>query len=149
MEIKIISYQPNYFSRLFALLKNVYDSTIDQENLEKNYVDGVNSIILAVDSESDKVVGCAFLQIRIDYIRDEQLCFVTYVAVDATYRKRGIGRMLFNEVENRAIQADCKSIELTSANYREDAHSFYESIGFSKKKTTIFIKECVKHQKSR
>ena len=35
----------------------------------------------------------------------------------------------------------CSTVELTSANSRKNAHVFYQNLGFSKKKTTVFIKE--------
>ena len=55
--------------------------------------------------------------------------------------KQGIGNQMFEFLIKKAQACQCTAIELTSANYRKGAHAFYKAIGFSPKKTTVFIKE--------
>ena len=138
-EIVIRDYFPSAFINLRQLLSAVYNSNIAQSDLEAHYLGPDNEILLAVID--DVIAGCAFLEYRADYIRESHTVFVTYVAVDEAFRHRGIGTALFSEIENRARSRGCSALELTSADSRAGAHAFYHSMQFTKKKTTVFIKE--------
>lgn len=140
VEILIRRYLNGDSKSLLALLNQTYDSCITQQILEDKYLTDTRSIIVAV-TEENKLVGCAFTEIQEDYVRPGRIIYVTYVAVENEYRKHGIGKKMMNHVETICIENGCSSIELTSANFRTGAHAFYESIGFTKKKTTVFIKE--------
>ena len=74
-------------------------------------------------------------------MRPSRILYITYVAVDENYRKHGIGRKLLSKVEKICKERACSAIELTSADFRTDARAFYNKLGFTKKKTTLFIKE--------
>lgn len=139
MKIRVIDYLPTYSNGLLVLLHDVYGSEITKETLEEKYISDSKKIMIAV--EGDSVLGCSFIEERFDFIRPEHTLFITYVAVSSNHRKKGIGRMLFNSIFQFAKDNDCSAIELTSANYREEAHAFYKALGFTEKKTTIFIKE--------
>jgi GNAT superfamily N-acetyltransferase len=52
--------------------------------------------------------------------------------VDADYRRKGIGRLLYAEMESCAIKNGCCNILLVTDTSRTDAMTFYESIGFDK-----------------
>lgn len=140
MDIIIRYYQKKDYELLIKLLDKEYNSHINQTRLEKTYISDKRSIIVAVEKE-DSLVGCTFLEIQEDFVRPSRVLYVTYVAVDEKYRMHGIGRKIFERVEEIARENACSSIELTSANYRTGAHAFYDSLGFTKKKTTVFIKE--------
>jgi GNAT superfamily N-acetyltransferase len=45
-------------------------------------------------------------------------------------RGAGVGRALVEAVTDEARRRGCDRLEVTSAAYREDAHSFYEHLGF-------------------
>ncbi len=138
-ELLIRDYSSSDFYNLRQLLSAVYNSNIAQSDLETHYLGADNEILLAVID--DVIVGCAFLEYRADYIRDRHTVFVTYVAVHEAFRHRGIGRTMFSEIETRARSRNCTALELTSADSRVGAHAFYHRMNFTKKKTTVFIKE--------
>lgn len=140
MNIEVRNYLKQDYTELIILLKKIYNSEIDQVTLENRYLTNTRSILVAT-TENNYVVGCAFVEIQQDYIRPRRILYVTYVAVDEHYRKQGIGRIIFKSIETMAVELEATAIELTSADYRKDAHAFYEALGFSKKKTTLFIKE--------
>ena len=50
--------------------------------------------------------------------------------VDIKYRKKGIGKMLIEQIEKRAKAKGCSQIILVTEADRHDACGFYESIGF-------------------
>lgn len=52
------------------------------------------------------------------------------VRVDQRYRSHGIGRYLFEWAIERARQAGCRLVQLTTNASRGDAHRFYERLGF-------------------
>lgn len=140
MEHSVVDYKSDFFQDLKQLIDDTYQTDISQEIIESVYTAGNRQILVSIDSQN-KVVGCAFLEERIDLIRKDHDLFVTYVAVDLSVRKQGIGKKLFEYIEKIAKQKGCRSIELTSANHRVEAHAFYSAIGFTVKKTTVFIKE--------
>jgi glucosamine-phosphate N-acetyltransferase len=139
MSLQIIEYSSNYYFELFKILKDNYNTNITQHELECNYVTDNKSIYLALLDK--KIVGCAFLEIKNDYVRLYKYGFISYVAVDIEYRHRGIGKKLIETLIHISKNIGCTAVELTSANYRLNAHKFYETLGFTKKKTSVFIKE--------
>ena len=52
------------------------------------------------------------------------------MVVHSDYRKKGIGKMLFEELENKAKNIGCTQIILVTNTERKDACRFYESMGF-------------------
>jgi len=136
MEIIVTEYSEEDFCQLYRILHEVYGSVITKEQLENHYLSDTEKIYIA--KYDKKVVGCAFLQIKEDYIREYKYGFVSYVAVDMDYRKKGIGKGLFRQLLETTIAMGGSAIELTSADYRTDAHAFYNAIGFSKKKNISF-----------
>jgi ribosomal protein S18 acetylase RimI-like enzyme len=57
---------------------------------------------------------------------------VESVRVDAKYRGQGIGKELMLYAIERAREAGCISMQLTTNMDRTDAHRFYENLGFKK-----------------
>ena len=135
----IIEYIEKYYNDVFYLLNSVFSSNITKDCLEENYIRDNKKILLYV--VDDKAVACALVEFRCDYVRAKKIAFITYFAVDEKYHRRGIGRELFEYIEKMCINIGVYIIELTSANHRLGAHQFYNAIGFTKKATTVFIKE--------
>jgi len=140
MEITVRYYKSGDYNMLISLLSKVYGSHIDRDKLEDEYISDKRSILVAV-TEEEILVGCTFVEVQEDFVRPSRILYITYVAVDENYRRHGIGRKLFDKVETLCIDHACSAIELTSADYRTEAHEFYNRLGFTKKKTTVFIKE--------
>lgn len=67
---------------------------------------------------------------------------VESVRVDEKYRGQGIGRELMLYAIERATEANCISMQLTTNAERTDAHRFYENLGF--KKTHLGMKLSLK-----
>jgi RimJ/RimL family protein N-acetyltransferase len=55
---------------------------------------------------------------------------VVALAVDRARRRSGVGRQLLAAVEAWALSLGCRDIEITSSRTRDDAHAFYDSLGF-------------------
>lgn len=141
MGIVLRLYEKNDFPGLLALLNTTYGSTIERDVLEREYITDDRNVLVAIDSDLGNVIGSTFVEIQQDYVRPSRIAYITYVAVDETYRKRGIGKLLIKKVEELCGEWNCSAIELTSANFRVGAHEFYKKLGFTVKQTTVFIKE--------
>ena len=109
------------------------------EPLNENYLkafreietDANNDLIVA---ELDgKVVGTLQLTFTpsLSY-RGGKRSTIESVRVDSALRGRGIGREMMLWAIERAKENGCISMQLTSHNDREDAHRFYEQLGFKK-----------------
>ncbi|HJD23807.1 MAG TPA: GNAT family N-acetyltransferase [Firmicutes bacterium] len=57
---------------------------------------------------------------------------VENMAVAPQSRRQGVGRALLGELERRAVEAGCSQMLLVTESDREEAHRFYESMGFGK-----------------
>ncbi len=140
MKITVRDYSSSDYIELISLLNKVYGSEIDQKTLEEKYLTSERRIYVAVTEDND-LVGCIFTELQEDYIRPSRMIYVTYVAVNEDYRQCGIGRKMFEYVEDMCCKKRCSAIEFTSADFRIGAHVFYDKLGYTKKKTTHFIKE--------
>jgi ribosomal protein S18 acetylase RimI-like enzyme len=60
--------------------------------------------------------------------------------VDKNYRKNGIGKALFSELERIAKERNCTQIILVTETDRIDACRFYESMGFKPKSNNGYKK---------
>ncbi|MBP1993035.1 GNAT family N-acetyltransferase [Paenibacillus eucommiae] len=88
-----------------------------------------NSILVAV--EDNEVIGCLQLTFvpglaRLGMTRAQ----IEGVRVDKQYRSRGIGEALFRHAIDSAKANCCGLVQLTTDKKRNDAHRFYERLGF-------------------
>jgi GNAT superfamily N-acetyltransferase len=56
---------------------------------------------------------------------------MTALVVDRDARSRGLGGLLLKACEEVALQMGCSFLELTTGDWRRDAHRFYERYGYS------------------
>jgi len=64
--------------------------------------------------------------------RGQKSATVEDVTVATKYRGRGIGRAMMQHALQLAKDARCYKLALSSNLSREDAHAFYEGLGFEK-----------------
>jgi len=62
------------------------------------------------------------------------------VVVVEGQRGKGIGRSLFQYVEDIATRVECTKIMVLSSSYRTDAHTFFVRVGFNAEKKRGFVK---------
>ncbi len=60
---------------------------------------------------------------------------VEALVVDEACRSRGVGRLLVEQAEQWARERYCPAITVRSNVVREDAHTFYEALGYRRVKT--------------
>ena len=109
------------------------------EPLNENYINAFKEIDADANNElivaelDGKVIGTLQLTFTpsLSY-RGSKRCTVESVRVDTSLRGKGIGREMMLWVIERAKEKGCISMQLTSHKDREDAHRFYEQLGFAK-----------------
>jgi GNAT superfamily N-acetyltransferase len=106
-----------------------YPSDADdvEERLERLRVVGDRVFVAELDGE---VVGLAHLQVTPAIERDRPAGKLGALIVDEARRGRGIGRALVEAVEREARLRGCELVFLTTSERRDDAHAFYERVGF-------------------
>jgi GNAT superfamily N-acetyltransferase len=112
-----------------ALLTQLgYPSHADavEERLDRLWVVGDRVIVAEVDGV---VVGVVHLQVTPALERERPAGKLGALVVDEAHRGQGIGRALFDAVEQEARLRGCELIYLTTAERRDDAHAFYERLG--------------------
>lgn len=86
---------------------------------------------LIVAEENGEVIGTMVLLI-VPNLSHSGLpwAVVENVVTDQRYQRQGIGRLMMEYAINRAREAGCYKLQLSSSKTREEAHHFYESLGF-------------------
>jgi GNAT superfamily N-acetyltransferase len=79
-----------------------------------------------------KVVGCLSLTYTPYFADGSVLCRVTALVVASSQRGRGFGALLVAKAVEEGRRHSCSAVELTAADWRADAHRFYERVGFSR-----------------
>jgi GNAT superfamily N-acetyltransferase len=75
------------------------------------------------------VAGLAHLQVSPAIERDRPAAKLGALVVDRAQRGQGVGRALMDAMETEARRRGCELLFLTTAERREDAHTFYERVG--------------------
>jgi N-acetylglutamate synthase-like GNAT family acetyltransferase len=116
---------------LVALIRHLgYPASADavRERVERLWSSEADRLVVAeLDGE---IVGLASLHTSLSIAYDGQAAKLSAIVVDERHRQRGIGRALVEEMEREAKRRGCCLVFLTTAGRREDAHAFYERMGF-------------------
>lgn len=94
-------------------------------------IDALPGCELVVAEEQGEVIGTMMLMI-VPNLSHRALpwAVVENVVVDSSNRRKGVGKLLMDYALMRAREAGCYKIQLSSNKSREEAHKFYESIGY-------------------
>ncbi|MGO8748800.1 MAG: N-acetyltransferase family protein [Thermoguttaceae bacterium] len=121
------------FDQVVGLLKQLWpDVVLDIESLRATYwraVSSENCRYICATADGRLVAFCS-LNVRDSLWQQGLLGHVDELAVDAGFRRQGIGTRLLDHAAILARNLGCLRIELDSALHREDAHRFYERLGF-------------------
>src|SRR5438093_3998946 len=117
--------------RVAALLGELgYPSTPEQaaERLERIAGDPTTWVIVA--ESGGELAGLGALHVQNLVERDEPGCEVAGLVVGQRFRRRGIGELLMQALEEEARRRGGKVMVLNTAHRRADAHGFYEALGY-------------------
>jgi GNAT superfamily N-acetyltransferase len=131
------------FDSIFLLLKQLWP----RKKLHKDSLMKVFS--QAIDSPNDeyfcaeingRIIGFCCLTIQLSLWQEGYIGYINELVVDKSVRGQGIGTNLIKTAIDIAKGKGCTRIELDSSSYREEAHDFYEGMGFEKR-AYLFSKE--------
>ncbi|HWJ91339.1 MAG TPA: GNAT family N-acetyltransferase [Flavisolibacter sp.] len=117
-----------------------YDISREQASSNLHIYEKVQGFIL-VAVKDEKVIG--FISgIFIPLFHTHELMFrITALCVDENERGRGVGKRLIEKIEEICKKKECNYLEVTSGRHRkENAHIFYESVGYTAYRGKRFIK---------
>ena len=121
-----------------------YDVDVEnvKEQIEKLTNDKKQHIIIGYEDENTrKIIGFVHAQMYESFYSNLGLNILG-LAVNPDFQGRGIGKKLMKRLEQYAVENSISFIRLNSAMKREDAHNFYEYIGYTCDKVQKrFIKE--------
>ena len=86
-------------------------------------------VIVAEDSEAG-VVGAATAWVKPDLAHGDRVVEVPMLVVSSGARRRGVGRLLVEEIRTIASAQDASLIELVATSDNVAAREFYRSLGF-------------------
>jgi GNAT superfamily N-acetyltransferase len=87
--------------------------------------------LVAVDAAGAVLGAMTLGQMRVLH-RPQPVGRISALVVDESHRGQGVGRALVAHAEQRLRADGCGMLELTSRVDREDAHAFYEHLGFAR-----------------
>jgi GNAT superfamily N-acetyltransferase len=90
---------------------------------EKEVFDPDCHHIVAEDERGVTAFASTYFRSRLNHPTEE--AWVADLIVTESARRRGIGRALLEEIEQRARDRGCHAIELESAYFRAEAHHMY------------------------
>ncbi len=107
-----------------------YPTSADQaaERIGRIAVDPTTWVIVA--EEDSELAGLGALHVQNLVERDEPGCEVAGLVVGQRFRRRGIGELLMQALEDEARRRGGKFMVLNTAHRRADAHAFYEALGY-------------------
>ena len=85
--------------------------------------------VLVAEGEGG-IVGVVSLWIKPDLAHGDTVVEVPMLAVAESSRRRGVGRLLMDEVRKLAAEDGASLIELVATRANEPAREFYRSLGF-------------------
>ena len=91
-------------------------------------------IVYIACQKADSVIGWINVYVANELLVSKQ-AEIGGLIVDERYRACGIGRQLMQQAKVWAQQQGCSSLQVRSNIIRQQAHSFYERVGFNLDKT--------------
>jgi ribosomal protein S18 acetylase RimI-like enzyme len=85
--------------------------------------------VLVVEGAED-IVGAASLWIKPDLAHGDVVIEVPMLVVSGNARRRGVGKLLVNEIRRIAAEENAALIELVATKENDVARAFYKSLGF-------------------
>lgn len=124
---------------LDEVMQVISDGPGDREKMakliEKISQDEQKYLLVAVNREDGEILGSLLGVVFEDICGDcRPILLVENVAVLDKFQGRGVGRIMFEEIERWGREMDCHYEMLVSGMSRVGAHKFYERIGFEQVK---------------
>lgn len=130
-EIQIRKMKKSDLPQLQEMYRDLIPEGVSMEVLENNYYRTVDrpEYFLAVAADGDKVFGSTMGIVCIAL--DAPFLVVENVIVSGECRGQGVGRKIFEALDEFAFKNQCEYALLVSSGFRKGAHRFYEAVGYT------------------
>lgn len=130
-EIQIRKMKKSDLPQLQEMYRDLLPEGVSMKVLENNFqrVADRPEYFLAVAAYGDKVLGSTMGIICIAL--DAPFLVVENVIVSRECRGQGIGRKIFDALDDFALKNQCEYALLVSSGFRKGAHQFYEAMGYT------------------
>ena len=112
---------------LIALLEHRVDTAGIAKRMAALAIGGIPQLVA---TDGVKIIGLCGLHLMTAIHRDAPVGRITILVVREDARGRGIGRRLINAAEELMRARGCAILEVTSNRKLEQAHEFYEALGY-------------------
>ena len=129
MSASIRPAEPSDTAAITALLHEL-GYQVPVNGVRKSLTEGTGNDATFVATSGGAVVGMLSLHIARWIQLEKPIARIPAMIVSGKLQRRGIGRQLVDHALAYARDRGCGTIELTSANERDDAHAFYRDMGF-------------------
>lgn len=109
------------FENTLEKSQDIYEEILKDENYSVFVVKENNQLIGSAMAICCKSLAC----------EGKNFLVIEDVIVKEGLRGRGVGRKLFEYIDEYAIKNNCMYSILVSSDYRKGAHAFYEKMGFA------------------
>lgn len=116
-------------SRLIGQLGYAADEAEVAERLAEMQVEGRPVLIAELRG---RIVGCLSTSVMRVLHRPKPVGRISMMVVDEAFRGLGIGRALVRAAERALAERGCGLVEVTSNVARDEAHAFYEKLGYQR-----------------
>jgi ribosomal protein S18 acetylase RimI-like enzyme len=112
---------------------HVIDQKIDEDYIRRkaneiyDYLESGKAILIGA-FENDKLIGFLWAYQRI--FLEECRIYINSLIISDTYRGKGIGKLLVNELEKKARALKIPAIDVSTATFKKNTIKFYTDIGF-------------------
>jgi len=111
------------------------DNPLEKEWYEKLLNSGGKKIFVVEGTYNKELVAYSTVEIitqsNIQILVPSKFAYIDEFCVKSLYQRKGIGRLLFNHIEDYAKSEGASSIQLNVWEFNENAIKFYESMGMS------------------
>lgn len=93
-----------------------------------------HDFVVVAETHYGKIVGWLHATVSRTLV-DEPASHIAGLVVDQQYRRMGVGRELMRQAESWTLQQGLTCVSLRSNIIRDEAHAFYERLGYKRVKT--------------
>ncbi len=104
---------------------------LSDEDLKKDLIKQFENLSILVIIDNDIIIGYLAYKIKEKHVKKLD---VDQLIITEQYRRKGLGKILMNEVKNIALKNNCDRIELNCWIFNEEAIAMYEHIGFERQR---------------
>lgn len=124
------------FPELYNLLTELMTKgPLDRTRMETTFRDilGDPSVRIGVFDDGQELLGMITVSVHSTLHHFGRVALIDEMVVTEKARRQGVGKAMVDWAKKQAKQLGADAMELHSAEFRQNAHAFYESLGFDHK----------------